>query len=349
MRYSYLLLIVFLFVNNHWLAAQCCSGGGGGASSLAGNLAQGVLYKNQFEVNMTFQHSSTQKFKTGNSNLEMEEYHELAANNYLHRYKNNFLYTRLGFGLTDKLTLSVETGYYINKTEIKRDYLLDTASSTGITDLIIFPRYNVFYKKTEKHISEVNLGIGIKTPIGSHDDSVLIYKNPATGEEWYDIKSPAIQLSSGSNDFQFFGSISRRFIPVKMSLLFSSFYIRKGYNPDGGKFGDYFSASIFAMKDIIPNFVGGAQIKWELTAGKTKPPGGMNVISSADLPENSGSKKLMFVPRLVYSLKCGLSFFAFTEIPIYQYVTGIQLASQINAVGGLSFRTSPKLKTEKKD
>ena len=344
MRFTFLLTTVFLFGNYQLLVAQCCSGGGGGASSLAGNFAQGVLAKNQFEINMNFQHTNTQKFMTGNSRMEMEDYHALASNNYLHGYNNNFLYTRLGFGLTDKLTLSVETGYYLNKTEYRRGYLVDEASSTGFSDLIIFPKYNVFYRKTEKHTTEITLGMGIKIPVGSHNDSILVYTDSVSGVEWYDTKSPSIQLSSGSNDFQFFGSVSRRFIPLKMGISLSSFYIHKGRNPDGGKYGNYFSTSLFAMKDILPNFVGVAQFKSEVTGTKTKPPGLENVVSSADLAANSGSIKFMFVPRLVYTLKCRLSFFVFTEIPMYQYVTGIQLASNLNAVLGVSFRTSPKAK-----
>jgi len=184
----------------------------------------------------------------------------------------------------------------------------------------------------------------MKLPVGSYNDTLLVYQDSLM--EVYDPKSPAIQLSSGSNDFNFFASVSRRFIPLKMCLLLSSFYIFKGYNPDGGKYGNYFSTSLFAMKNILPNLVSIAQFKGEMIGVKTKPPGNEYVASSSDLAENSGSMKLIFVPRLAYSLKNGLSFFAFTEIPIYQYLDGIQLASDINIVGGISFRTSPKVKAD---
>lgn len=337
------LLSVFFLVPGYFAHAQCCSSGGGGAGALSGNFAQGMSLKNQWDFNLNFQHTSTSKFMMGDSVIKAEDYHALAANNYLHSYNNNFLFGRLSYGVTDKLTLSIESGYYLNKTEHKRNYLVNTASSSGNSDLTIFPRYNVFHKNKVTSITDVNMGMGIKLPIGSYNDSILVYSDTSSGIDWYDLKSPAIQLSSGSNDFLFVGSVSRRFVLEQMSMLLSVFYINKGFNPDGGKFGDYFSASLFVTKTILPKLVGVAQFKGEFIGQKVNPPN-YQFVSSSDMAENSGSKKFLFTPSLSYSFDMGITLFAFTEIPLYQYLDGIQLASQVNFVGGISYRTTPKFK-----
>jgi hypothetical protein len=56
---------------------------------------------------------------------------------------SNYLYGRLAYGVSQKLTMSVESGYFLNKTQygLQKN---DTIRSSGIADLIIFPRYNLF-------------------------------------------------------------------------------------------------------------------------------------------------------------------------------------------------------------
>lgn len=345
MKTSIASFIIVLFCQPFNLQSQCCSAGGGGAGALSGNFAQGMSLKNQWDFNLNYQHTSTTKFMKGDSAISAADYHALAANNYLHGYNNNFLFGRLSYGVTDKLTLSVESGYYLNKTEEKRNYLVNTANSTGLSDLTIFPRYNVLHKKNPLSFTDVNVGMGIKLPVGSYNDSILVFSDTATGTDWYDIKSPAIQLSSGSNDFMFVTTASHRFILQQMTLLFSLFYINKGYNPDGGKFGDYLSASLFVTKTILPKLVGVAQFKGEFVGQKVNPPN-YQFVSASDMAENSGSKKFIFSPSLSYSFDMGITLFAFTEIPLYQHLNGIQLASQTNFVAGISYRTTPKYKPE---
>jgi hypothetical protein len=330
--------IVILFLSyNYDAGAQCCSGGGGGSSAIAGDFASGVLLKNQLEFNVNFQHIHTEQFFEGTSRMDVKEYLSLPSN-YLTGFDNNYLYTRMAYGLSDKLTLSVETGYYLNKTEFREGYLVDTIESKGITDLILFPRYNVYLKKTEKHHTEITAGMGLKIPLGLYNDSVLVWTD-TYGIETYDTKSPAIQLSSGANDFLFSASFSRRFIPLKFSLGLNAFYIMKGWNPMQEKFGNYASVSLSATKNIVKNLSLIVQLKGEHIGVKQTQKDWM---SAANLPENSGNSKLFIVPRLIYNIngpfiKQGALFIS-SEFPVYQNVNGIQLGSQINLSFGVIYR-----------
>ncbi len=338
---SLLLAVVFLGIYQ-WSIAQCCAGGGGGASSVAGNFSQGVLLKNQLEFNLNYQHTYTNRFKVIDQEISISDYHEAAFNNYLEGVTTNFLYARLAYGLSDKLTFSLEAGYYINKTEFKEDYLVDTATSRGISDITLFPRYNVYLKKTALHQTEVTLGMGMKIPVGEFHDSMSIGRDALTGEEYFEKKSLAIQPSSGANDFLFYAFISRKFIPQNLSLYLSSLYIIKGWNPDGDKFGDYFSVSAFTTKPIFPSFITVVQFKQEYMAQKEKLPGLQSPSSSADMAANSGGFKTFFVPRIIFNYKNNVTLYSLIEIPLYQYCYGTQLASQVNFSIGLTLRTIPK-------
>ena len=345
--------IVILFLSyNYDASAQCCSGGGGGASAIAGDFASGVLLKNQLEFNVNFQHTHTEQFFDGTSKMDVEKYLDLGGGNYLTGFDNNYLYSRIAYGISDKLTFSVETGYYLNKTEFRKNYLVNTIKSKGITNLILFPRYNVYLKKTEKYKTEITIGVGQKIPLGSYNDSVLVFTQ-TNGREEKDRKSPAIQLSSGAKDFLYSASFSRRFIPLKFSLSLNAFYIMKGWNPMKEKFGDYTSVSLSATKSVAQNLSLIVQLKGENTGVRQIQKEYIkDIMSEANLPENSGNFKLFIVPRLIYNIngpfiKNGALFLS-SELPVYQNVNGIQLGSQINLSFGVLLRIQMK-KNDKED
>ena len=61
---------------------------------------------------------------------------------------------------------------------------------------------------------------------------------------------------------------------------------------------------------------------------------------------STGSFKTFFVPQFTYS-KRNLVFFATSEIPIYQYVNGIQIGSKLQLTLGLNYRFNLKSKLYK--
>jgi hypothetical protein len=55
-------------------------------------------------------------------------------------------------------------------------------------------------------------------------------------------------------------------------------------------------------------------------------------------PDESGAKYLFFTPGLSYTLTKALQVYAFVQLPLYQYVTGVQLTSDWAALAGASWR-----------
>ena len=113
--------------------AQCCAGGSG--SPIAGGTSQGVLSAKQFEVNTNLQLINSDKFYTADSRDTGNPKYRFSAYQYL----------RLAYGVTKDFTMSIETGNYFYKEEVglEQQTFLSNYKSSGISDLVIFPRYDV--------------------------------------------------------------------------------------------------------------------------------------------------------------------------------------------------------------
>jgi hypothetical protein len=232
-----------LIISGQVFSQGCCSGGSG--SPIAGGSSQGVLNERQFEISSSFQYSSANKFM-------VEDHDTLRMFNEL---RSSYQYTRFAYGVTKKLTFSIEGGYYYNRMQIGLENA-DTIRSKGVGDLIIFPRYEIINKKTEKRNTEVTLGLGIKIPLGSYNDSTLVYVNPITKQEYYTISPPTVQATNGSQDFIFYGFVMQEYIKPKIKVFANTIYIKRGWNPLSMKFGDYASVGLFVNRMFYKKRIG---------------------------------------------------------------------------------------------
>ena len=317
------LLFSFLEVTES-CAQGCCSGGSG--SPIAGGASQGVLFDRQAEIGASFQHIQTHSFFTGDQK----------STRLFDHYKSDYVYLRLAYGVTQKLTMSVETGYFFNKTQVGLNHS-DTMRSSGIGDLIFFPRYNVYTKNTEKTRNEITIGLGYKIPLGKYNDSSLIYTNPLTGHKTYTTSPPTIQPTNGSQDIIFYGFLFRGYPSSQFRIFANVLYIKKGWNPLGQKFGDYSSVGLFASKTLFRKVGITLQLKAEKT-GRMKYDKNVDMLALYNIDVSStGNKKLAFVPQLSYSKK-NLSVYVLSDIPLYQYVYGTQVGSALQVTIGGAYR-----------
>ena len=319
----FLITIISLLLNSNIFAQGCCSGGAG--SPVAGGAATGVLEENQLEISLNHQYNKSNKFFVENRD----------TTGYFDSFNSNYLFLRADYGLSKKLTMSIATGYFLNKSQVN-DPQLDalTISSKGISDLILFPRYDM-YNKTKNGIrTEITLGIGLKIPLGSHIDSA------ETIPDVWDVSPPITQLTTGSQDLMFYTFFFREYQKQKLRIFVNSLYIKKGYNSLGVKFGDYSSIGLFASKTIYSNWglVGQLKGEWikEIDLGKVLEDD-WDFFLWEDKQKNTGSKKLFFIPQISYSQN-GITVFATSEIPLYQYLNGTQVGSQHQFTVGVNYR-----------
>lgn len=319
MKLSLLALLILCFSIKS-LAQGCCSGGSG--SPVAGGTSQGVLAEKQMELAMNFQNIKSNKFLTGDKETM----------DFLKDFNTKYLYFRMAYGVSNKLTVSLETGYYLNKTQVPINDKYKE-ESRGIADLIIFPRYKVYEHNTETTRDEITLGLGYKIPLGKYRDSTWV-------GNLFIPSAPAVVPTTGSNDVIFYGFAFRGYPEKKARLFMNMMYIRKGWNAMGEKFGDYASIGLFAGKTYFKKIGATLQLKYEWI-------GKLSYINEDDLikygindVQSFGSKKIAIAPQISYS-KNNVTVFALTEYPLYQYVNGTGIASQYLLTLGVSYKFFP--------
>ena len=329
MRLIVLLIFSFLFQNLAF-SQGCCSGGG--SNPIAGGTATGVLQKYQMEVSLNYQNNTSNKFFEGTEEVSQEGIYD--------KLSSEYLFLRTDYGISKKLTLSLATGYHLNKTLSYKDQ--DTSASTsGFGDLIIFPRYDI-YNETKGNIrSEITLGFGVKVPIGSHTDTI------ETVPGVWDLIPPTIQLSTGGTDLVFYSFFFREYKKQKLRFFANSLYIKKGYNSLDEKFGDYTSISLFASKTFFRKWGITTQLKAERIGQiEVRQSKLLDLIVSdqyfglpnfLDKQKATGSKKWLFIPQISYS-QSGITVFAKAEIPLYQYLNGTQIGSNQQFTVGVNYR-----------
>ena len=316
-----LLTITLILINSNSFAQGCCSGGAG--SPIAGGAATGVLQENQMEVSINYQYNKSNKFFS-----EHQEVTPLFSD-----LSSDYLFFRVDYGLSKKFTLSVASGYFLDKSKIGKDNA-DTISSNGVGDLIIFPRYSIYNKTANFKRTAVVLGLGLKIPLGSHNDTTNL---GSYGIDNYQMNPPMLQTTNGSNDFMFTSFFFREYQKSKLRFFISSLYVKKGYNSLGIKYGDYTSVSFFASKTFFYRWGVTGQIKAE-KIGQIQSADNIDLEGFYNIsPESTGSKKWFFIPQLSYSQN-GITVFATSEVPLYQYLNGTQVGSQHQFTVGVNYR-----------
>jgi hypothetical protein len=312
-----------LFFSLDSYSQGCCSGGSG--SPIAGGASQGVLLDRQMEIAVNYQYISTDKFFVKD--------HDTIST--IDNFNSNYTYLRAAYGVTKDFTMSIETGYFINKTLIgfKRR---DTVQSSGIGDLILFPRYDIYNHTEETKRTEITLGLGYKIPLGKHDDSTEVGTDFSTGKKIYTTSPLTVQPTSGAQDLIFYGFVFRGYPLKNFKIFANALYVKKGWNSLGQKFGDYASVGLFTGKTF--NKLGVTlQVKGEWI-GRMKADKNVDMVAFYNVyTESTGGRKVFFVPQLSYSYK-SFTAYVLSEIPLYQYLNGNQIASQYQFTAGLSYR-----------
>ena len=323
-----LISFLILVANINIYAQGCCSGGAG--SPIAGGAASGVLQEYQMEISANYQLNKSNTFYTGSE----------VAEQLFENLTSNYMFFRTNYGVSKKLTLSLATGYYLNKTKEAED-ITDNMTSSGFSDLIILPRYSVYNKRNNFKRTEIALGLGIKMPLGAHMDSTLTvaassYAPGYPDKDLYALNPPSVQTTNGANDFMLYSFIFREYQKKKLRLFISALHVKKNYNSLGLKFGDYSSLGLFISKTFFRQWGVTTQLKLE-HVGKIQSAENIDPELYGINPISTGSNKAFITPQISYS-KNGLTFFATSEIPVYQYLHGTQIGSQNQFTFGINYR-----------
>jgi hypothetical protein len=309
------LLLILTLVSTE-ISAQCCSTG----SPVGATVYVGILARNNLRVAAYYRHSYSSVYYQGSEKTD-----ESVPLNYS---SYNFTGLALSYGITRRLTVEYDMGYFIDKTQDFK-YFDFTEKGYGLSNAGIGFKYGCFVRPASQ--IELTAGAGFRFPFTTKPQEV-----------------DGVQLS---RDVQ----PSTNAMAVNAMLFFN-----KGW-PDVGirlftlnrfeynfadkldyQYGSVLLNSVFCSKKIIPRFFAILQARGEWRSHDKD----HDVVR-----ENSGNYLVILSPQLSYSIAGSWNVSALYDIPVYKNYNGKQLTPQYSFAVSLTHdfdlnRKTPALPVE---
>ena len=307
----------FCFISfSQQINSQCCSAGNPDSNGGSGSMA-----KNYFLVSSSYVHSYSDTYFKGNL---INDY------NYLENTKFDFGLVNFSYGLTNKLSISTELGYFINKS-IDFTFIDATRKASGLGDAAVDLKYQIVNLK--KQLLSISTSIKTSIPIGEFnqmDKNVILPID--------------IQPSSGSFKLKPALSFSKRFHGSKFSLnsfLSSEFSQRINTDRSKYKYGNLYSFVISASHATSKKLNTGLGFNFTLREKAINRDVIVNTIGVKHwgnwvIVDATGGVFINIQPRISYLLSDDIGITTSLNIPVYRNVNGIQLINKYILVLGVS-------------
>lgn len=264
-----------------------------------------ALEKNSLRV-ITFY-----KFGGGNQYFEGAGH---STFNLIDRAYYNYISTVFGYGISNKLTIELESGYFINKTQ---DYNVELGYSLkgyGFSNFAAIIRHSLYSDQTNRLF--ITGGLGAKVPPKRTLQMVNYVKLPV--EVQPTLGSYGVVFTSSMVKENSFNGM-RYFLTTRMETNFS--------NIEDYKSGNVLFTSAFISKHLMYKWIKGDwtaifQLKNEIR--------GYDKIKNIR-KISSGSILFFAVPQINYSWREKWNISALADIPLYQHFNGTQLGAGLGA------------------
>ena len=315
--------IAFAIFAHSEASAQCCSAGS--PSSANCTLTDGG--SGLMQVGLSFINSKSDVYYYRNTKLD-KKYSE----NYF-----SFSALSLNYGISSKLKVNAELGYFFNKEQ----------------NLVIFNR-----KKYTSGISDLSLGFSYKT-YSSDDQLFDIYQSAkitlpvgSFNQEYEGVILPIdFQPSSGNKRYNVGIALSKKFENSDFSLLsYNYFETSQAVETDNTsyRYGNIYNFSISAIYNLLSNLTASLQTRCEIKDMALQ--GDLNKPNSYSYVNASGGVLWFATPQIVYSYN-GFNLSAHYSAPIYKNVNGEQLTNKysfaFNISKSINFNSEQEIKAEK--
>ena len=285
-----LLLSVFLSVQNSF--GQCCSAG----SPLGASTYGGVVDKNGFRFSTYVRYSRSDDYYSGSTKEN---------NNWPLSYAD-FLFQGLtiGYGITKKLNVEAELGYFYKKTQYyvkEPDIPQIIYKGSGLSNGIISTKY-ALYKSISNGL-ELTLGAGLKFPF--------------TTKPLY-VGKQDIEPSTNAYGWMAQLNMQKEFKAQKITLFFYNRFEQNSVNKNNYDYGDRLRVSLIASKKIKKNYGAMIQARYEYI--------GQDMSNGVKYP-NTGANLIFVSPQFLYSLKGKWNFILGVDLPVYKNYTGTQISN----------------------
>jgi hypothetical protein len=307
------ILILFLLISVE-SNAQCFSSPG---NPIGGNANLGNVEHKLLRFGVFYKYAFSDKYLEGDQNTD-----------FIYYDKANFNYVGsvIAYGLTKKLTVEAESGYFINKTvyyDKKLPYELPEYSKNGfgLSNAMLSVKYGI-YNNNEKRI-RYSASLGAKAPFSRK----MMSKN--------DVVLPVdVQPSTGS-----YGIVAQSYLLKENSLKAMRYFMINRYevnfvNNENYRYGNVLYTSLFISKHlhfrqqwISENWTAILQLRNECRS--------RNYYNHTKV-KGSGSILFYLSPQLNYTIKEKYNISVLTDIPLYQYYNDIQLANKFSLLVNLT-------------
>lgn len=301
-------ILFFLLINLLLLVemnAQCCSAGN---PFFYGELSS--LSKKSLQFIIGYKYSTSSQYYSGSKPIDID---------FVDKAYFNFLTLQSIYGITERLTVQADLGYFLNKTEtyLKEDW--NTSNGYGLGDASVTFKYLV-YNSFKKHF-QIIPSLGITFPIGVFDQEADHVKLPIT-----------VQPSSGSYKYQAGLYMNKRTNNGKFSFaLFGMYEYAQLIDSKNFyyKYGDQFLVSFIGSYKVSRKIAIGGEFRNENRAKSLR--------NDGQIVESSGFNLIYFIPHLSYSFARNWYLAINSDLPLYKYYNGIQLSNTFSISARISY------------
>ncbi|MEI7661658.1 MAG: hypothetical protein WCK34_05660 [Bacteroidota bacterium] len=326
---AFLIGVSCLFSPNS-LKAQCCSTG----SPVGASVYVGVLGKNYLRAITYFRHSYSDTY--------YQDDHKSAENSLLYNSSFNYTGISVGYGITKRLTLEADAGYYFDKTQNGHYRLHDSTVNfqtrgNGLSNGTITVKYGDYIKPSQQ--IEITSGLALRFPFSTNPqmkEGVQLNRDVQPSTNAFGI-SEMIFFSKG------FQQITLRIFSINRYDY--NFADRQKY-----KYGNILLNSVFVSKKIFKYCFGIVQIRneWKTNDKDMSLPG----LNGDHKVTDSGYDLVTVCPQLSYSIAGKWNLTALYDIPVYKKYNGKQMTPAWSFALSLTRdfnlgKKLPEIKTEK--
>lgn len=273
------------------IISQCCSPGNPvGGTSNVGTAPQGTLRAATF-----YRHSYSDTYYNGSEKAELQG--TTANFNYL-----GFLGA---YGITPRLTVETELGYYLNKTRISE--LFPEENSWGISNGVASLKYAIWKDKLREW--ELTAGAGVRFPFSRE----LKY-----AEAGYPL-SVDVQPSTGTTGFVGQLFLYKGFLTKGWRLFLVERFETNAVNDIGYHFGKANYLSMFVSRKINLHLTGIFQVRYEWR--------GLDYWDDI-LMASTGGNVIYIAPQVNYNIAQKWNISLLAEMPVGRNYNLVQLGSK---------------------
>lgn len=306
-----ILLLFFILTSSSSAICQCFGSPGNPA---AGTSNLGTLKKNVLRISFFHRYSYSDTYYEG-----------FKKSNFILYDRANFHFTGnlIAYGISNKLTLEAETGYFINKTlhySTSLPYPLPeyTKRGYGFNQTILSAKFLLL--DDEKHPVKWSASAGIKIPLRNepqyHNNTQLPIDAQPSQLAYGGVLQSFLLKENSFKGIRYF-MINRYEYNVKNSInyhwgqsLSNAFFLSKRLHVKHKLFHD--------------KLTGIVQLRHEM---KTK---NKNYNVFQPIIESSGSQLLYFTPQINYTAKSVWNISFMVDLPLLQYYNGTQLGNKFS-------------------